>query len=130
MLPLCRANGIGLIPFSPMARGFLSADRRRGDAKTARTRTDDYTTKLYYRDGDFAVLEAVKTVAERHGVTPSQIALAWTVSRPGITAPIFGATEIAHVDEAAAALSIALSADDAKLIEAAYQPRAINASGH
>lgn len=130
MLPLCRAMGIGLVPFSPMARGFLSADRRAAVNRTARTETDDYTGKLYYRNGDFAVLGAVTAVAARHGVSPSQVALAWTASRTGITAPIFGATSPAHVDEAVAALSLRLSADDVAVIEGAYQTRAINASGH
>ncbi|WP_137387621.1 aldo/keto reductase [Rhodoligotrophos defluvii] len=130
LLPLCRANGIGLIPFSPMARGFLSADRREAPAQSARTRSDDYTMKLYHREGDFAVLEAVKSVAARHGITPSQAALAWTASRPGITAPIFGATAIEHVDQAVAALDIELTPEDVKAIENAYQPRAIHLSGH
>ncbi|MGF7160946.1 aryl-alcohol dehydrogenase-like predicted oxidoreductase [Rhodoligotrophos appendicifer] len=130
MLPLCRANGIGLVPFSPMARGFLSADRRAAEASTPRTKTDDYTGKLYYRESDFAVLEAVQSVAKRHEVTPSQVALAWTAGRTGITAPIFGPTAPQHVDAAVEALAIELSDEDVSAIEAAYAPREIHASGH
>jgi 1-deoxyxylulose-5-phosphate synthase len=130
MLPLCRSKNIGLVPFSPIARGFLSADRRDAAASTPRTKTDDYTGKLYYRPADFTVLDAVTEVARRREMSASQIALAWTASQPGITAPIFGATTVEHVDQAVAALAIKLSSDDLSLIEKAYLARPIDASGH
>lgn len=130
MLPLCRAQDIAVIPFSPMARGFLSADRRKAENETPRTASDDYTRKLYYRPADHRVFEAVDAAARRHGVSPSQIALAWTASRPGITAPIFGATDRKHIDEAVDALSIELTPEDVQAIEAAYEARPIRGSGH
>lgn len=129
LLPLCRAEGIGLIPFSPIARGFLAADRRDPANGTARTETDDYIGKHYHRPGDFAVYDAVAAVARRHGVTPAQIAMAWTATRPGITAPIFGATRPEHLDEAVAALAIRLDAADVAEIDGAYQPRGLGPSG-
>jgi aryl-alcohol dehydrogenase-like predicted oxidoreductase len=130
LLPLCRAQRIGVIPFSPVARGFLSADRRSQANVTSRTVSDDYTKKQYYRPSDHAVFEQISAVAEKRGVSPSQVSLAWTASRPGITAPIFGATEPAHVDAACATLELALEADETAAIEAAYQLRAIDESGH
>ncbi|WP_416358477.1 aldo/keto reductase [Aureimonas phyllosphaerae] len=130
LVPLCLSEGVGLIPFSPMARGFLSADRRDPANDTARTRNDDYTTKYYYRSSDHAVQEAVTRVAERHGKSPSQVSLAWTLSRPGVTAPIFGATSVDQVDAAVKALSLVLEDADVASIDAAYAPRPLWASGH
>lgn len=130
LVPYCLSEQVALIPFSPMARGFLSADRRDGKAPTPRTESDDYTHKYYYRAGDFAVQATLAAVAERHGVSPSQAALAWTLSRPGITAPIFGATWVNHVDEAVAALDLALAKEDIAEIDAAYVARGFNSAGH
>ena len=125
LMPLCRAEGIGLIPYSPIARGYLCGpERRTGATTTARWRTDDYAHKLYGRPSDDDVTKAVAEIAKAHGKQPAQIALAWTLAQPGITAPIFGPTSVAHVDAAVAALDIKL--DDAELarINAAYVPRA------
>ena len=130
MIPFCRAEGIGLVPFSPIARGFLPADRRRPANRALRTETDDYSQKHYFREPDYAVFDAVARVAARHGVSPSRVALAWTASRPGITAPIFGAEHPEQVDEAVAALSLELAPEDLDEIAAAYVPRPIEASGH
>jgi len=130
MIPFCHANGIGIIPFSPIARGFLSANRQLEENKTLRTHTDDYGQQVYGRPNDHRVFEVVDAIAKRRGVSPSQVALAWTTSKPGITAPIFGATSVQQVDEAVAALSIRLEAEESKLIEAAYESRPIHASGH
>ncbi|WP_118135504.1 aldo/keto reductase [Oceanicella sp. SM1341] len=130
LVPLCRHEGIALIPFSPMARGFLSADRSGGRNETLRTRTDDYTQKYYYRDADFEVQARIARVAGAHGVSPSQVAMAWTLSRPGVTSPIFGATSVAQVDEAVAALGLALTAEDVALIDGAYVPRPLQGAGH
>ena len=130
MIPLCQAENLALVPFSPIARGFLSADRRLPANNSRRTQTDDHTKKVYGRDNDYAVLDAVTTVAALHGVSPTQVAIAWTASRPGITAPIFGPTGAAHVDEAVGALSVRLREEDARTIEDAYQSRPIAASGH
>lgn len=130
LVPYCRHEGLAMIPFSPMARGFLSADRREAANRTARTASDDYTGKLYYREGDFAVLSVLADVAARTGHTPSQVSLAWTLSRPGVTAPIFGPTTLAHVDEAVAALAIELAPEDIAAIDRAYAPRSIPGGGH
>lgn len=130
IMPYCLHDKVALIPFSPMARGFLSANRRDGGSPTSRTETDDYTHKYYYRDGDFAVQETLAKISERHGYTPSQVALSWTLSRPGMTAPIFGATSVQHVDEAVATLDLALSKDELAEINAAYVPRGFNSAGH
>jgi aryl-alcohol dehydrogenase-like predicted oxidoreductase len=130
LLPLCRREGIALIPFSPIARGFLAADRRLESNSTARTQSDDYTLKYYHRESDFAVFSAVAKVAQRLDVTPAQVALAWTASRPGITSPIFGATSIEHVDAAVRALEIRLADEDVATIAAAYDTRPLSADGH
>jgi aryl-alcohol dehydrogenase-like predicted oxidoreductase len=130
LLPLCRAEGLAVIPFSPFARGFLSADRRKPEYESARTKSDDYTHKHYYRDGDFSVLEAVGAIAKAHGLTTSQVALAWVLSQPGITSPIFGATLPEHVDEAVACLASDLSNDQFEAAVKAYQPRPPKGGGH
>lgn len=119
LLPFCRAQGVGLIPYSPMARGFLH-DRKRG---TERARTDDYTYKLYGRASDEAVCDAVADVARERGMSPAQIALAWVLRQPGVTSPIIGATRTGHIDEAIAALAIELSPEEVKRLEAPYLPR-------
>lgn len=130
LLSYCRHESLAVIPFSPMARGFLSADRRVAANTTPRTESDDYTTRHYHRAGDFAVQEAITSIAERLGRTPSQVALAWTLAQRGVTAPIFGATSVAQVDEAIEALELELSDEEAKQIENAYMPRPLSGSGH
>jgi 1-deoxyxylulose-5-phosphate synthase len=128
LIPLCRTEGVGLIPYSPMARGYLCGRQRRSSEMTTRARTDDYGQKLYGRSSDEKVADAVERVAQAHGVLPAQVALAWTLSRPGVTAPIFGATKIEHVDAAIAALELTLEPTEIQAIDAAYEPRA--AGGH
>ena len=128
LMPLCRAEGVGLVPYSPMARGFLCGKARRTEAPTIRVETDDYAEKIYGRESDEAVADAVESVAAARGVEPGQVALAWTLSRPGVAAPIFGPTRIEHVDAAIAAMEIELEAEEVGRIDAAYQPRP--AAGH
>ena len=123
LVPLCLHENIALIPFSPMARGFLSANRRDKANNSARTASDDYTQKYYYRDSDIAVQSALADIAVRMECSPSQVALAWTLSRPGMTSPIFGATSVAQLDEAVASLELKLTQDDIATINAAYAPR-------
>lgn len=124
LLPFCRAEGLGVISYSPMARGFLSGrGRRDGSTPTERLRSDDYALKIYGRSNDTAVAEAVEAVAATRKVAPAQVALAWTLSRPGMTAPIFGATRPEHVDAAVAALDLALDKEALQAISRAYQPR-------
>lgn len=130
LLPYCRDQGLAVIPFSPMARGFLCADKRNEGAFTARDRSDDYTQKYYFRDADFAVFDAVANVANRHGVSPARVSLAWTLHQPGVTSPLVGAETVAQLDEAVQAVDLKLSADDLKEIESAYLPRPTKGGGH
>lgn len=130
LLPLCWDQRLAVIPFSPIARGFLAADRRDGANATLRTESDDYTLKYYHRPSDFAVFDAVAEVASRIHASPAQVSLAWTSSRPGITSPIFGATKVEHVDEAVQALDISLSPEDIALISRAYEARPLSGGGH
>jgi 1-deoxyxylulose-5-phosphate synthase len=126
MLPLCRFEGIGVIPWSPLARGFLAGNRRRDDwGDTPRAKSDDYGQRLYYSDADFAVAERVAEVAASRGVKPTQIALAWVLSQPGVTSPIIGATRLEHLDDAAAALDITLSDEERRRLAEPYVPHAV-----
>jgi aryl-alcohol dehydrogenase (NADP+) len=125
LMPLCRAEGIGLIPYSPIARGYLCGSARRtGATTTARWRTDDYAHKLYGRASDDEVTNIISEIAKTRGKQPAQIALAWTLAQPGITAPIFGPTSVAHVEAAVAALEIKLDDAEISRINAPYVPRA------
>ena len=126
MIPLCREEGIGIIPWSPLARGFLAGNRRKEDfGETIRAKTDDYGQKMYYQDSDFAVVDRVGEIARRRGVSNMQIALAWILQQPGVTAPIIGASRLQHLDEAAAALSVKLDADELKMLAEPYQPHPV-----
>ena len=105
MIPLCLDEGIGLIPWSPLARGFLAGNRRRQDkGETTRARSDDFAHRLYYGDDDFHVVERVAEIATKRGVPNAQVALAWLLQKPGVTAPIVGATKPNHLADALAAL--------------------------
>lgn len=126
MLPLCRAEGIGVIPWSPLARGFLAGNRRRADwGETLRAKHDDYAHALYYAESDFTIADRVGDVARQRGVTPIQVALAWILAQPGITAPIIGATKPEHLDQAVAALDIVLDETERKHLEQPYAPHPI-----
>lgn len=126
MLPLCLEEGVGVIPWSPLARGFLAGNRRKEDfGATSRARTDNFAHELYYTDADFAVARRVVEVADRLGVKPTQVALAWMLAKPVITAPIVGASQLSHLDDAVGALEVKLSADDVAFVEAPYQPRPV-----
>ena len=132
MLPLCRAEGIGIIPWSPLARGFLAGNRDRSSGPeekkggdTLRARTDDYAQSLYYADSDFRVVDRVVELAGRRGVTPAQIALAWILRQPGVAAPIIGVTRIEQLDEAVAALGAALDDEECRRLEEPYVPHAV-----
>jgi aryl-alcohol dehydrogenase-like predicted oxidoreductase len=126
MLPLCREEGIGVIPWSPLARGFLAGNRRREDGgETARATSDDFAQEMYYSDEDFAVAARVGEVADRLGVKPTQVALAWLFSKPGVTAPIVGASKMSHLDEAVESLNVQLSPDDIRLLEEPYKPHRV-----
>jgi 1-deoxyxylulose-5-phosphate synthase len=125
MLPLCRAEGIGVIPWSPLARGFLAGNRRPDAHQTTRAQTDQYAKDMYYADADFAVADAVADVARARGVAPAQIALAWVLRQPGVTAPIVGASKMEQLDQAIAALDVALTDEECRRLEAPYVPHRI-----
>ncbi|HZP19740.1 MAG TPA: aldo/keto reductase [Bauldia sp.] len=126
MIPLCRNEGIGLIPWSPLARGFLAGNRRRQDkGETTRARTDDYAHNLYYRDDDFRVVDRVTEIAKKRGVSNMQVALAWILAQPGITAPIVGSSKVEHLDDLFGALSVKLDADELKALAEPYQPHPV-----
>lgn len=126
MLPLCREEGIGAIPWSPLARGFLAGNRTPKDhGETIRAKTDDYAQKIYYQPSDFTVVERVTEIAKQHGIPNAQVALAWVLAQPGITSPIVGASKLQQLDEAVAALDLRLSPDDLRLLGEPYQPHAI-----
>ncbi len=130
MIPLCIDQGIGLIPWSPMARGFFAGNRKRGGGgETARARSDEFADKLYFRDEDFVVADCAAEVAKKHGVTASQVALAWILSKPYITAPIIGATKMDHLDQAIAALDLQLSEEEIKKLEEPYKPHPVLGHG-
>lgn len=127
MLPLCLEQGVGVIPWSPLARGFLAGNRTRekGVGETKRSRSDDFAHGMYYSDADFQVVDRVIELAKRRNAPPAQIALAWLLSKPGITAPIIGASKPHHLDDALAALSVELSAEETSLLEEPYVPHAV-----
>ncbi len=126
VIPLCRDQGIGIIPWSPLARGFLAGNRRKEDfGETSRAKTDDFAQKLYYTDSDFAVVDHVSAVAKRRNVPNAQVALAWMLAKPGITAPIIGASRMSHLDDAVAALSLKLDDSELKELENAYEPHRV-----
>jgi aryl-alcohol dehydrogenase-like predicted oxidoreductase len=126
MLPLCRAEGIGVIPWSPLARGFLAGTRHRsGGGETTRAKSDGFAQRMYFQEMDFAVVERAEALAERRGVTPAQIALAWLLHQEGVTAPIIGASKMAHLEQAVAVLEIDLAAEEQAYLEEPYQPHPV-----
>lgn len=120
MIPLCRAEGIAVLPWSPLARGFLTRQ-----AETVRAQTDDYGKTLYGSDADYAVAARVTEVARRRGVSNAQIGLAWILAQPGVTAPIVGATKMHHLDDAVAALDLTLDAQEIAELNEPYQPHRV-----
>ena len=125
MIPLCIDQGVGVIPWSPLARGLLAGNRERsGERKTLRSKTDTFGDSLY-TEADFDVVDAVREVARERGVPPAQVALAWLLGKPGVTAPIVGATKITHVDDAVAAEGLRLDDDEVARLEAPYRPHPV-----
>ena len=122
MVPLCRAEGVGVIPWSPLARGLLAGNRKAG---TLRSQADDYAQKLYTREADDRVADAVEHLANQRGVPPAQVALAWLLHKPGITAPIIGATKPHHLEDAVAALELKLSEQEMSALESPYVPHPV-----
>jgi 1-deoxyxylulose-5-phosphate synthase len=122
MVPLCLEEGVGLLPWSPLARGLLAGNRKAG---TERSKQDDYAQKLYTREADDRVVDAVQDLAKERGVPPAQIALAWLLHKPGVTAPIIGASKPNHLEDAVAALAIKLSKAEIERLEAVYVPHPV-----
>ncbi len=122
MIPLCLEEGVGVIPWSPLARGFLAGNRKTG---TERSKQDDYAQKLYTREADDRVVDCVQELAKDKGVPPAQIALAWLLHKPGVTAPIIGASKPHHLDDAVAALAIKLSKAEMEKLESVYVPHPV-----
>ncbi|MFT4111526.1 aldo/keto reductase [Silvibacterium sp.] len=126
MIPLCVSEGIGLIPWSPLARGFLTGSRKRGDkGDTLRAKTDEYAHGLYYRDSDYTVVDRITEIAAKHGVNNAQVALAWMLTKPGITAPIIGASKMHHLEDALKSLELTLTPEEIKSLEEPYEPHPI-----
>lgn len=121
MIPLCRDQGVGLIPWSPLARGLLA--RAGSPETTVRAETDHRQQQLYGGEADAAVLDRVAAVARERGVPPAQVALAWLLHQSGVTAPIIGATKEHHVDDAVAAVDLSLSEKELELLAEPYRPR-------
>jgi aryl-alcohol dehydrogenase (NADP+) len=136
MIPLCREEKISIIPWSPLARGFLAGNRPRADAsrlrpgfvgqgETVRGKTDASAQRLYHQESDYQVVDRVTDLARKRGVSNAQIALAWMLHKPGITAPIIGATKPHHLQEAVKALEIQLSEVEIEYLEEPYQPHQV-----
>ena len=130
MIPYCAATGVGIVPWSPLARGFLAGNRGRDGAQhTVRARTDVGNQRFYaYDESDFAVVDRVADVADKYGVPPAQVALAWLLHQPAVTAPIVGATKSHHLDDAVAATELRLTDDDLATLAEPYRPKPV--SGH
>ncbi len=126
MIPLCREEGIGLIPWSPLARGFLAGNRKREDhGETTRAKSDEFAHGMYYQDSDFQIVERVSEIASARGTTNAQVALAWMLAQPGITAPIIGATKPHHLDDAIKAVDLTLTPEEITRLEELYQPHPV-----
>ena len=126
MIPLCRAEGIGVIPWSPLARGFLAGNRRKEDfGETVRSKTDSFAHGLYYQPSDFAVVDRVGEIARARGVPNAQVALAWILQQPGVTAPIVGASKMQHLEDAVAAMSLKLDERELQALAEPYQPHKV-----
>jgi aryl-alcohol dehydrogenase-like predicted oxidoreductase len=125
MLPLCAAEGVGVIPWSPLARGLLAGARTE---VTERSKNDTFTQALYGQPGDDEVIAALGKVAAARGAAPAEVALAWLLRRPEVTAPIVGATKLHHLDAAIRAVDLALTDEEARALESPYRPHGVR--GH
>jgi len=122
MVPLCKAEGVGMLPWSPLARGVLAGNRK---AQTLRSQEDDYTKKLYTQEADDRVVDKVEQVAKDRGIPSAQVALSWLAHRPGVTAPIVGASKPHHLQDAVAAIDVKLSEQEVSQLESVYVPHPV-----
>ncbi|MCB0011741.1 MAG: aldo/keto reductase [Anaerolineales bacterium] len=125
MNPFCVDQGVGLIPWSPLARGFLTGSRTREGSATLRSQSDSFSDALYGDEWLFDVVDQVRKVAEARGLSMAQVALAWMLGQPAVAAPIIGTTKLAHLEDAVGAVGVELSADEVKALESAYRPRPV-----
>src|SRR5271165_6263041 len=126
MNPLCVDQGVGLIPWSPLARGFLAGNRTAAKQdETTRSKSDAFAHNMYYEPSDFEVVDRLSAVAAKRGVPNAQVALAWLLAQPGMTAPIIGASKMKHLDDAVASLEISLESEEKKSLEEAYRPHRV-----
>jgi 1-deoxyxylulose-5-phosphate synthase len=126
MIPQCIDQGVAVIPWSPLARGMLAGNRGRdGERRTTRSSTDQFTDYLYSQPTDFDVVERVADIANERGVPPAQVALAWLFHRPGVTAPIVGATKLGHLEDALAAEQLKLDDEEMRRLEEPYAPHPV-----
>jgi 1-deoxyxylulose-5-phosphate synthase len=125
MIPFCVDQGVGVIPYSPLARGLLAGSRDRGGQRTTLRSGSDPLADRFYGEDDFKVVDAVRAVAAERGVPPARVALAWLLGRPAVTAPIVGATKLAHLDDAIAAVDLDLTDDEVARLEAPYRPHPV-----
>ena len=124
MIPLCLDQGVGLIPWSPLARGLLAGNRERGGGQTTVRAASDAIAEMY-EDADFDVVDVVREVADRRGLSPARIALAWLLGKPAVIAPIVGTTKLRHLEDAIAATEVTLSEEEVARLEAPYRPHPI-----
>jgi 1-deoxyxylulose-5-phosphate synthase len=126
MMPYCIEEGIAVLPWSPLARGFVTGNRNKEDlGDTERSKVDDYAQKLYYRDEDFVVVDRISAVAKRLGVSNAQVALAWLLQQPGVTALIIGASKLHHLDELVNALGLKLGEGELQELKEVYRPHPV-----
>lgn len=126
MIPQCIDQGVGVIPWSPLARGVLAGNRtREGEKRTTRAGSDEFADYLYAQPTDFDVVDRVVEIAAERDVPPAQVALAWLLGKPGVTAPIIGATKLRHLEDALAALDVTLSAEEVERLEEPYAPHPV-----
>ncbi len=126
MIPLCLDQGVGVIPWSPLARGVLAGTRTRAGARmTTRSTTDSFMDYLYEQPTDFDVVESAQQVASTRGVSMPQVALAWLLGKPGVTAPIVGSTKLAHLEDALAAEELELTEEEVASLEKPYVPHPV-----
>lgn len=126
MLPLCRSEGVGVIPWSPLARGYLAGGRNAPkEGNTERARTDEFSPRLYYTEADQKVVEVVGEIAREKGLSNMQVAMAWVLRNKAVTAPIVGASKLGHIDDAVSALDVKLTDEEAKRLEAPYKPKPV-----
>lgn len=125
MIPLCMDQGLAVIPWSPLARGFLTGTRRRDGGSTTRAEVDSFAKDMYYSEDDFKVADAVAAVAKKRGASPAQTACAWVLQAPGVTAPIIGATKPQHLKELIAAVDLKLTEEEVAALEKPYRPHKI-----